>query len=564
MLLCACSSNEDENVFTGDTTEKPAYQAKLNAITPAAYSSVEGLELEPGTYISVIGKEEDSAYWNQIRAGVEQAAADLNEALGYSGSDQIKVLYNAPSGEEDMNEQVNILDEELARYPDVIAIASIDEDASEVQFDLAAGNDIPIVAFDSGNVYQGIQCTCKTDNSAATAEGVSKLCEAIGDSGEVALIVHDSVSESAREREEAFKAALSAEHPEVTIAETIYMDELEEIKKSAAAEQLGVSLEEIQAQQAAETTDQGEEQTGEASAVMEEINAAAEGMSDEVLRSVFDDIKRQGWFDYKGLRMEYSNPFYILGLSPNAARLSVRCFLAGTFGDFMIHIANHMERMAIVKPFFETGEFVSLWALLQETVSPKSQHKAVSPALAGAVLQAILTDQAYPEALYQAIILRIHADQGPGKVNYRRAAFIKAYLIKNKGRNMTVGLNEASTDRAYVLGRLFAALEYVQYKYDSKINTTIRDSYFDSACTRPAVVFPVLLKLANHHLAKLRKEKAGIARDMDRLICSLLKKLPGEEQVIPMHVSLSKQGEFILGYYHQREVLLARHNKEEA
>lgn len=121
----------------------------------------------------------------------------------------------------------------------------------------------------------------KTDNSAATAEGVSKLCEAIGDSGEVALIVHDSVSESAREREEAFKAALSAEHPEVTVAETIYMDELEEIKKSVAAEQLGVSLEEIQAQQAAETTGQGEEQTGEASAVMEEINAAAEGMSDE-------------------------------------------------------------------------------------------------------------------------------------------------------------------------------------------------------------------------------------------------------------------------------------------
>ena len=73
MLLCACSSNEDENVFTGDTTEKPAYQAKLNAITPAAYSSVEGLELEPGTYISVIGKEEDSSYWNQIRAGVEHA-----------------------------------------------------------------------------------------------------------------------------------------------------------------------------------------------------------------------------------------------------------------------------------------------------------------------------------------------------------------------------------------------------------------------------------------------------------------------------------------------------------
>ena len=281
MLLCACSSNADENVFTGDTTEKPAYQAKLNAISPAAYSSVEGLELEPGTYISVIGKEEDSAYWNQIRAGVEQAAEDLNEALGYSGSDQIKILYNAPADEEDMNEQVNILDEELARYPDVIAIASIDEAASEVQFDLAAGNDIPVVAFDSGNAYQGIQCTCKTDSSAAAAEGAAKLCEAIGGSGEVVLIVHDSVSESAREREEAFKEALSAEYPGAAVVETIYMDDLEEIKKSAAAEQLGVSLEEIQAEQPAEGTEQGEEPTGDASAVLEEINAAAEKISDE-------------------------------------------------------------------------------------------------------------------------------------------------------------------------------------------------------------------------------------------------------------------------------------------
>lgn len=281
MLLCACSSNADENVFTGDTTEKPAYQAKLNAISPAAYSSVEGLALEPGTYISVIGKEEDSAYWNQIRAGVEQAAEDLNEALGYSGSDQIKVLYNAPADEEDMNEQVNILDEELARYPDVIAIASIDEAASEVQFDLAAGNDIPVVAFDSGNAYQGIQCTCKTDSSAAAAEGAAKLCEAIGGSGEVVLIVHDSVSESAREREEAFKEALSAEYPGAAVVETIYMDDLEEIKKSAAAEQLGVSLEEIQAEQPAEGTEQGEEPTGDSSAVMEEINAAAEKISDE-------------------------------------------------------------------------------------------------------------------------------------------------------------------------------------------------------------------------------------------------------------------------------------------
>lgn len=101
MALCACSPEKEENVFTGETANEPAYQANLDAITPSAYRDVEGLDLEPGTYISVVGKEENSSYWKQIRAGVEQAAADLNEALGYSGGDQIKVLYNAPAdGEE--------------------------------------------------------------------------------------------------------------------------------------------------------------------------------------------------------------------------------------------------------------------------------------------------------------------------------------------------------------------------------------------------------------------------------------------------------------------------------
>ena len=283
MILGGCAAREE---YTGGhvTEEAPqisAEQAKLNMIQTSAYNNVNGLNLEPDSYISILGRSGEGAYWDQIREGMDQAVEDLNTLLGYEGGDKIRATYNAPDREDNVDDQVSILDEELDRYPVALGISIADMQACEVQFDLAAGNDIPIVAFDSGNLYQGIQCMCKTDNSAATAEGVSKLCEAIGDSGEVALIVHDSVSESAREREEAFKAALSAEHPEVTVAETIYMDELEEIKKSAAAEQLGVSLEEIQAQQAAETTDQGEEQTGEASAVMEEINAAAEGMSDE-------------------------------------------------------------------------------------------------------------------------------------------------------------------------------------------------------------------------------------------------------------------------------------------
>lgn len=134
---CGCSSSDDEEVFTGNTPEVPEWQACLDAISPDVYADIGDLDLEPGTYISVIGKTENSSYWKQVAAGVQQAADDINERLGYSGSDEVRVLFNAPADGEDIDEQVNILDEEMARYPDVIAIASIDENASEVQFDLA-------------------------------------------------------------------------------------------------------------------------------------------------------------------------------------------------------------------------------------------------------------------------------------------------------------------------------------------------------------------------------------------------------------------------------------------
>lgn len=298
VMLCACSPEEEEDIFTGDVAERLPYQDNLDLISPAAYSEIDGLDLEPGTYISVIGKEENSPYWQQVKAGVEQAADDLNEILGYSGNNSLKITFNAPSAGEDIDEQVNILDEEMARYPDVIAIASIDEEASAVQFDLATENGIPIVAFDSGNAYQGIQSTCRTDNTKAAAEGASKLCEAIGDSGEIALIVHDAVSENGKERENGLKEEIENSHPGVTVAETIYMDDLDGLKREAAAQQLGFNLEEIMA--AAEAQESGqentpaegqetssgetaEEQTAEEeqqSEELEQVNSLEESMSD--------------------------------------------------------------------------------------------------------------------------------------------------------------------------------------------------------------------------------------------------------------------------------------------
>lgn len=283
--MCGCSKKEkNESVFTGETPERPAWQANLDVVQPQVYTSVDDLNLEPGTYISVIGKAENTSYWEQVKAGVEQAASDINEHLGYSGSDRVKVLFNAPADGEDIDEQVNILDEEMSRYPDVIAIASIDENASSVQFDLATGNGIQIVAFDSGNSYQGLQCTCMTDNSAAAAEGAEKLCQEIGDSGEIALFVQDSVSGNAKERVAAFQEKIQTEHPGVSIVETLYLDQMDTLKRQAAAEELGVSAEELaqwsDAAAGLETED-GLSLSDEQKATLDEINSTAADMSDE-------------------------------------------------------------------------------------------------------------------------------------------------------------------------------------------------------------------------------------------------------------------------------------------
>ena len=288
--VCGCSSADEEDVFTGDTPEVPEWQENLDAISPAVYADIGELDLEPGTYISVIGKTENSSYWQQVAAGVQQAADDINERLGYSGSDAVRVLFNAPADGEDIDEQVNILDEEMARYPDVIAIASIDENASEVQFDLAIANGISIVAFDSGNSYQGIQCTCMTNNTEAAAMGAEKLCEAIGESGEVALIVPDSVSGNAKDRVSAFQQEISENHPGVSIVETIYMDQIDKIKREAAAEELGVSAEELAAWTA--EAEGGQTAADEAQAESDGTDAdgdTSENISDEA-RTRLEDI----------------------------------------------------------------------------------------------------------------------------------------------------------------------------------------------------------------------------------------------------------------------------------
>ncbi len=153
--------------------------------------------------------------------------------------------------------------------------------------------------------------------------------------------------------------------------------------------------------------------------------------------------------------------------------------------------------------------------ILKETISKKASDPEASPLMAGSVFRAILDNTPYPAALYNAIINRIRADQDDPKkfikkINYARAAIIKAYLLR-KYRNqpqhpiqevLVMSLNEQSTHPAYVLGRLFAVLEKVQQEAIGDVNASIKDRYFTSACASPASVFPILLRLSQHHISK--------------------------------------------------------------
>ena len=238
---CGTGSKNDagtgkEQTFSHETREGNEHQSNLDVLQPSAYGNVQGLNLEKGSSISIIGRGSSSAYWKAVQEGAKQAVADINTNLGYKGNDKVKLVYSAPETENDVDDQVNILDEELARYPDVIAISSVDASACSVQFDLAIENGIPIVAFDSGTDYQNIVSMIDTDNTTAAATAASKLCNSIGESGQILVIAHDSKSTSSEEREQGFVQEVEKNDPNVTVAEIWHLDDLDAISKEINAD----------------------------------------------------------------------------------------------------------------------------------------------------------------------------------------------------------------------------------------------------------------------------------------------------------------------------------------
>jgi CRISPR-associated protein Csd1 len=250
--------------------------------------------------------------------------------------------------------------------------------------------------------------------------------------------------------------------------------------------------------------------------------------------------------------------FYILGLSPNNARLAVRFWYVDTVEDLIAKVARHHLDMEIVRD--DSGpRYVSVYRLLNETVpkSPdkknsdkkSSDKKVVSPLLGGLLMRSILTGTAYPMPLYSAILSRVKVE---GSINVVRAGIIKAYLLRLSRSGLTnlkedvitVSLNEDSSNVPYRLGRLFAVLEKAQTDTNREMKSTINSKYFSSASSTPAVVFPVLLKLAQHHIAK---SDWGFKSSQ-----SIEEILTGVDE-FPAYLNLEDQGMFMLGYYHQRK-----------
>lgn len=249
--------------------------------------------------------------------------------------------------------------------------------------------------------------------------------------------------------------------------------------------------------------------------------------------------------------------FFVLGLAPNAARLSVRFWLSSTLGEMLHHCSRWYADLAIERQSPETEpEFPPLWLLLDRLSTP-GRNKVVPPALAGQLGRVILSGGRLPESLLSVVLGRIRAERRP---DYFLAALIKAWLCRNKHeeKDMTT-LNTDEDNIGYRLGRVFALLEKAQRDALGKgVNAPLRERYIGSASATPRLVFPLLLRLTQHHVTKAKKNQFdGYDVRFSRQIGEMLADLND----FPAVLSLEDQGRFMLGYYHQNN---ANYRKNDA
>jgi CRISPR-associated protein Csd1 len=277
-----------------------------------------------------------------------------------------------------------------------------------------------------------------------------------------------------------------------------------------------------------------------------EERAPAEDEATRQKLDLFLRALRQGRSAYSDLDADPEHTrFFLLALAGNAGRAVVRFFHDDTIAELLDRLRLHDGHCEVIGKGSDrdVADVPPLWLLLDQTcrrVMGKPDREKIPPVLAAPLLQAVLTGARYPIALYQAVLRRLPVEG----VDHPRACVVKAILIRNFGKEVTVSLDRARVDAAYRLGRLFAALEKTQTEALPRLNRTIRDAYYGSASTAPATVFPRLLRTYQHHLSKL---EGGWRVNRDRLVQEIIGPVAG----FPAHLSLVDQGLFALGYYHQ-------------
>ena len=260
---------------------------------------------------------------------------------------------------------------------------------------------------------------------------------------------------------------------------------------------------------------------------------------------------------YTGKVERIDSNFYVLCLSPNAARISVRFWETGKVKNFAKRIQQHFIDFDIIRAP-DAPEYLNLYQILSATAL---EHKMdnVAPNLIGPVVQSILKGTPYPVSLLQQCIRRIRAEQ---KVTRERTAILKAYINRynrfhSMNEEVTVALDRNCKNKGYLVGRLFAVLEKVQQDTHPGLNATITDRYYGAASTNPVTVFPQLLKLNQHHLSNYanKKTKSDRENELSEIINAL--------DAFPAHLTLEEQARFAIGYYHEKQSFFEKNNKSE-
>lgn len=265
------------------------------------------------------------------------------------------------------------------------------------------------------------------------------------------------------------------------------------------------------------------------------------------VQQLFDSLHTAAFLQTQG-----KERFYLLGLSPNAARIAVRFWQVGTVAEFSERLAQWFKDIEIT---YRDFHYPPLKPLLRSTALLHKDEN-LPPHLVGETIRSILMGLPLPASLLQAVIKRIKAEQG--KITFYRASLIKGYLNRlyrsqqSSNKEITMAYNPEEKRIGYRLGCLFAVLEKLQSDANPGLNATIRDRYYSSASCTPKAVFGTLMRLHAHHLKKLPHQ--GQRVNAEKRIAEIM----ADINDFPAHLNLENQGLFAIGYYHQRQALFTK------